>query len=93
MKKIIEGIEFHKDTPEHICQTILRAIRERRRVKIKYKEGFEDFTGYTKDGLNVSMWIGRSTGTVKVPLHIPRRDSIGGPALSDHLIESIKLKY
>ncbi len=86
------GTCYHTETPEHIINTIEKAIKTRKRVHVTYKDGFEDFTGYTKDGLNVSMYIGRSTGTIKIPLHICSSRSIGGPALSTDLIKSIYIK-
>lgn len=86
------GTCYHIDTPGHIINTIEKAIYTRKRVHVTYKDGFEDFTGYTKDGLNVSMYIGRSTGTIKIPLHICSSRSIGGPALSTDLIKSIYIK-
>lgn len=84
---------YHIDTPNEIINTIERAIYGKYRVKIKYKDGFEDFTGYTKDGLNVSMYIGKSNGSVKIPLHIPNKRSYSGGGLSTNLIESIEIKY
>ena len=86
------GTCYHIETPQNIINTIEKAIYRRARVHVTYKDGFEDFTGYTKDGLNVSMYIGRSTGTIKIPLHICSSRSIGGPALLTNLIKSIYIK-
>ena len=85
------GTSYRPDTKQNIIDICEQAIYRRQRVKIKYKDGFEDFTGYTRDGLNVTMYIGRSTGNIKIPLHIPSRRSTGGAELSTNLIEAIKL--
>lgn len=85
------GTYYGIETKQEVISLIEFAISTRCRVKIKYKDGYNDFTGYTKDGLNVRMNIGRSCGPVKVPLHLPRKHSIGGCMLSTELIEKIEL--
>lgn len=90
--KIYNGTSYDTRTPEHIIHVIDQAIQTRKRVVLKYKEGYEDFTGYTKDGLTVHMYIGRSCGSVKIPLHIVSTRSSGGAGLLDCAIEWIKIK-
>jgi len=80
------------ETPQDIIEKLEYARINRKRVLVTYKEGWEDFTGYTKDGLNVHMNIGRSTGTVKIPLHIISSRSTGGYALSDKAIIKVIIK-
>lgn len=86
------GTSYHEDTKQYVIDICDIAIKTRQRVQIRYKKDYEDYTGYTKDGLNVSMYIGRSTGTIKIPLHIPSTRSYGGCGLSTNLIESIYIK-
>lgn len=90
--KVYNGTSYHIDTPQEIVERLEYARVNRKRVLITYKKGYEDFTGYTKDGLNVHMYIGRSTGTVKIPLHIISSRSRGGAGLCDDLIEKVTLK-
>lgn len=86
---IVNETHYHLNTPRDIIDKLEYARINRRRVTLKYKEGYEDFTGYTKDGLKVHMWIGRSTGNIKIPLHIASTRSRGGAALCTDLIEKI----
>lgn len=90
--KIVNGTSYHENTPDSIIEKLEYARINRRRVTLRYKKGYEDYTGYTKDGLTVHMYIGRSTGSIKIPLHIASTRSHGGPALSDDLIEEV-IKY
>lgn len=90
-KKTDSGTCYYSDTPDLVIDICEQAIRNRSRVKIRYKPGYEDFTGYTKDGLNVTMYIGRSTGQIKIPLHICNSRSRGGTALSTNLIDQIQI--
>lgn len=86
---IVNGTSYPIETPMDIISKLEYARQNNRRVKLVYKDGYGDFTGYTKDGLTVSMYIGRSSGTIKVPLHLPQRRSYSGPALSTNLIKEI----
>lgn len=90
--KIYNGTSYHVETPQDIINKLEYARENRKRVLVTYKEGWEDFTGYTKDGLNVHMYIGRSTGSIKIPLHISSSRSIGGGALSDNAIIRVIIK-
>lgn len=90
--KVINDTSYNIDTDNNIIRLLEEARTGRKRVKITYKKGYEDFTGYTKDGLNVSMYIGRSNGTNKIPLHIMSIRSHGGSALSTNLIEKVIIK-
>ena len=87
--KIVNGTSYGIDTPDDIINKLEYARINNRRVKLIYKTGYEDFTGYTRDGLTVSMYIGRSNGNTKIPLHIPSTRSYSGPALSTYCIEKI----
>ena len=90
--KVYNGTSYHIDTPQEIVERLEYARVNNKRVLITYKKGYEDFTGYTKDGLNVHMYIGRSNGKVKIPLHIVSSRSRGGVALLDDVIENIVIK-
>ena len=81
---IINGnFHFEEDTDPRFMDFINNAYISRARVVIVYNDGWEDFTGYHGgDGLHHSIYIGRSTGEIKIPLAISRRDSSGGPALT-----------
>lgn len=73
---------FSDDTAPEFMHFINEAYKMRCRVIVEYKEGWEDFSGYHGgNGLKHSFYVGRSTGSIKIPLMISRRDSSGGPAL------------
>ena len=77
-----DGVWFTKDTDLKFAKFCVEAIKNRRRVRINYKNGFEDFSGYHGgDGLHHTMYIGKSTGTKPIALHICNNRSLGGEAL------------
>jgi hypothetical protein len=89
----LEGIWFSIDTDIDFARFIVNAINTRKRIKIVYKAGWEDFSGYHGgDGLHHSLYVGKSGGVRKIPLHIYNKKSHGGPALitNKKAIESYK---
>lgn len=79
-KKIINGYEFDKNTPEAVVNILLRYMHDRS-VRIRL------FYGDTKTGKDwceeyMTMgYVGGSTGKVKIPLLINNRNSWGGGAI------------
>lgn len=74
---------FTKDTTdEKFMQFINDAYNFKRRVKIVYKDGWQDFSGYHGgDGLHHSMYIGRTGGDIQIPIILNTKNSMGGYAL------------
>jgi len=89
----INGLYFCHKTKESICRVLFNACMDGYRVKIKYKDGYEDYTGYTKDGLTHFIYVGRSNGKYKIPLSICRRDSMCGSSILTDVIEKIEIQY
>lgn len=104
MSKIIEafgktyrvsetGTYYHVNTPEAVISELEKARAFGRRIRVFY--------GYTEteaDGEPGTSWdeendvvgyVGRSTGSVKVPLLVYNKRSTGGGALLDHCIVAI----
>lgn len=87
---VVGGTSFHKDTPIGLCN-LLNDLRETR-------TNIRVFLGDTKTGrcwneeYDVIGRVGRSTGTAKIPLLVPR-NAIGGPALLDNCILRIQETY
>jgi hypothetical protein len=88
--KVIDGISFHLETPDKVCRILANYCGSRNtRLRIFLgdrntgKDWFEawDTVGY----------IGRSTGNIKIPLMISRKDSMGGGAILDHCIVKITI--
>ncbi len=85
------GTAYHEETPARVCEILENARTSGQRLQIYY--------GDAKTGKN---WneehdtrgtIGRSTGTVKIPLLIATSRSSGGGAILDHCIIKIRGKY
>jgi hypothetical protein len=88
--KVVNEISFDKTTPDKVCQILSRHCGGRNtRVRI--------FLGDAKTGkdwlevCDTIGYIGRSTGNVKIPLMIRRKDSLGGGAILDHCIVKITI--
>lgn len=80
--KQIGDLYFTLDTDESFARFINEAYHNNKRIFVEFKEGWEDFSGYHGgNGLRHSFKVGRSTGDIKIPLVIYRRDSWGGGAL------------
>lgn len=79
-KKIINGYEFDKNTPEDVVNILLRYMHDRD-IRIRL------FYGDTKTGKDwceeygTMGYVGGSTGKVKIPLLINNRNSWGGGAI------------
>ena len=86
--KEINGTWFHKDTPAEICNILSDAIKSRRRLKFYWGD---QKTGHGwNEEYDISGRVGRSTGSIKIPLLITTSRSIGGGAIMDDAIVKIK---
>jgi hypothetical protein len=91
MKKIqykeVNGTSYHKNTPQQVIDILERARENRTRLLFDF--------GDTKTGkswgevYDIRGTIGRSTGTIKIPLLIKTTRSFGGGGLLDHCIIKI----
>jgi hypothetical protein len=86
--KVIDGTSFKENTPDNLCN-LLNELRENRtRIVVDY--------GNVKTGksweevYDISGYIGRSTGSIKIPLLVHNSRSFGGGSLLDDCILSIK---
>jgi len=82
-RRLASGTCYHADTPEAVI-TILENYRQNQR-KIRLYYGDTQTGKSWLDEHDVIGCIGRSTGSIKVPLLVSPSD-IGGPALLDHCI-------
>ena len=87
--KIVEsGTAYHIDTPQQVVDILERARERRQRLKFYYgdaKTGRDWGEESDKYGT-----VGRSSGTVKIPLVIHSCRSHGGCSLLDHCLVKIK---
>ena len=84
-----DGTAYQKDTPEEIVKILENARKMHTRLRVYY--------GDTKTGrdweedYDVFGTIGRSTGSIKIPLMINNSRSTGGGGLLDNCI--VKIEY
>jgi hypothetical protein len=79
-----EGTCYHASTPIPVRFALESARNNKSRVRVFYGDKISG-----KDWLeenDVTGYIGRSTGTIKIPLLIHNSRSLGGPALLDDCI-------
>lgn len=87
--KIVNGIAYHEETNEIIVNVLEHVRHSRERIIVDYGDVK---TGKSwGDSYDITGYIGRSTGTIKIPLLVYNRRSYGGGALLDHCIIKISL--
>lgn len=72
---------FSQETPDEVCQLLVRLNQSRERVKIRLGDP-ETGRDWNEEWDTIGT-IGRSTGTQKIPLLIQTTRSLGGGAISD----------
>lgn len=93
--KEINGTSYHAQTPDKVCNVLEQARATRTRIKIDL--GYTDEAPEGKqvgqswgEIHDVTGYVGRSTGRVKIPLLVYNSRSMGGGAILDHCIVQIK---
>jgi hypothetical protein len=90
--KIRNGTAYHEETPENIIRILESARQSNRSTRLRF------CFGDTADGRDwgevhdTTGYIGRSTGSIKIPLLIATANSSGGGGLLDHCIVRIERK-
>lgn len=85
---VVNGTSYHIETPAAVVEWLERARLNRIRLHVSYgdavtgKDWLEEF--------DITGYVGRSMGPVKVPLLIANRRSTGGGAMLDHCIVRIR---
>lgn len=85
--KEIDGTYFHKETNIEICN-ILNKYLHTRNIRLNIYYG--DVNTGRQWGDKETGYIGRSTGTIKIPLCVANSRSFGGGGLLDHCIVKIE---
>jgi len=86
--QIINGTSYHTETPAAVIEVLERSRQNRTRIHVSYGDST---TG--RDWLeewDITGYVGRSMGPVKVPLLVANRRSLGGGAMLDHCIVRIR---
>lgn len=89
--KQINGTSYDARTPDAVVAVLENARLNRQRVHVSLGETEGPEAG--RDWLEENMvhgFIGRSTGSVKIPLIVHNRRSLGGPGLLDHCVIRIR---
>ena len=89
--KTINGTSFDVRTPDEIVAILENARQNRTRLHVSLgeTEGPEAGNDWLEENMVYGV-IGRSTGSIKIPLLIHNRKSSGGPGLLDHCIVRIR---
>ncbi len=86
--KIVNDTAYHLDTPEQVINILENARTSRSRLRLYFGDSV---TGKDwEECYDVSGYIGRSSGSIKVPLLVNNSRSTGGGALLDHCIVKIE---
>lgn len=86
--KVIGGTSYHEQTPDSCCKALERARKEDLRVKL-YQGDVETGRLWAEEWDTIG-YIGRSTGTNKIPLLLAGKLSHGGGGLLDHCLLAVK---
>lgn len=94
--KMVNGTFYHDETSYEVIRILENARDPKRIYHLKHvpyrlKISFGDTKTGKAWGDVETGYIGRSTGTIKIPLIINNQKSTGGPALLDHCI--VKIEY
>ena len=82
------GTSYHAETSRRIIQVLERARKYHTRITVDYGDVK---TGKSwNEHFDITGYVGRSMGPVKVPLLVHNSRSMGGGAMLDHCILSIR---
>ena len=86
--KILYDTAFHEETCDRVVYLLHTSIHNR---DVRYRIYYGDVKTGKAWGDISTCYIGRSTGSIKIPLAIHNKRSMGGEALLDHCI--VKIEY
>lgn len=93
MYKVIDGTSFHSQTTDKVCEILNRCMKDRTRIKIDlgHTEPDHEKLGHSWGEIyDVTGYVGRSGGSIKIPLLVYNSRSMGGGGILDHCIVQIK---
>jgi hypothetical protein len=92
--KIVNGTSYDERTPDEVIRVLENARLNRTRLHVSLGETDNDRGQLGRDWLeenSVFGFISRSTGSIKIPLLVHNKRSLGGFGLLDHCIVRIRL--
>jgi hypothetical protein len=82
------GHSYKTDTPEKVVSTLEKAWYRKERIKVYYGNIKTGKRWNEENG--IMGYVGFSTGSIKIPLLVPNKNSLGGGALLDNCIIKIR---
>ena len=89
--KVYQGTAYHVETPDVVVSILDRALKSHHTIRLRIHYG-DPKTGRAWDNKPETGSIGRSTGSIKIPLLIKTTRSLGGGGLLDNCIIKIEQK-
>jgi hypothetical protein len=89
--KEINGTYYHDETPIQVINILEQNRQSQRQTRIRLYYGDTKTGKCWNEEHDIMGYIGRSTGSQKIPLLINNRRSIGGSAILDHCIVRIDI--
>lgn len=85
--QIVNGTAYHEETCQEVINILENVRHNRSRIRVFFGDTItgEDW----KEENDIIGYIGRSTGSIKIPLLVKNSSSYGGGALLDHCIVKI----
>ena len=87
MYQVVNGTSYHEDTPQRVVNILENLRHNGSRLRIHY--GDTDTGRDWMDENDVTGYVGRSGGSIKIPLLIHNSRSSGGGGILDHCIVKI----
>jgi hypothetical protein len=88
--KLRNGTAYHAETPENIVQILESARQTNRSTRLRFCFGDVETGRDWGEVHDTTGYIGRSTGSIKIPLLIATANSSGGGGLLDHCLVRIE---
>lgn len=85
----VNGTSYDPRTPQAVIDALEAARASHKRIRVFYGDAGTGFDW--KEENDVQGYVGRSTGSIKIPLLIHSKRSTGGPGLLDHCIVKITI--
>lgn len=90
--KIKNGTAYHFQTPDVIVNILEEARQSNKSIRLRFCFGDVETGRDWEEVYDTTGYIGRSTGSIKIPLLLAKITSSGGGGLLDHCIVRIEKK-
>jgi hypothetical protein len=87
---IFNGTAYHNDTPNHIVKILEWARTRNQKPRLRVYYGDVETGRDWEEEHEVIRYVGRSTGSIKIPLLVNNKNSHGGGGILDNCIVGIE---